>query len=95
MNEEQGEQADSFAVFWGAGGTELMSKRLFRPVEMYGVTRYMYKPGVRTLQFITGASGLYRAMEMEDTPALRRVLVGLDTRRLAEASYRSARVQAC
>ena len=87
MNEEQGEQADSFAVFWGAGGTELMSKRLFRPVEMYGVTRYMYKPGVRTLQFITGASGLYRAMEMEDTPALRRVLAGLDTKRLAEASY--------
>ncbi len=87
MSEEQVERADAFAVFWGAGGTELISKRIFRPVEMYGVTRYMYRPDVRTLQFVTGASGLYRAMEMEDTPSLRRALAGLDTRRLAEASY--------
>jgi lysophospholipase L1-like esterase len=87
MNEEQSEQADAFVVFWGGGGTELISKRIFRPVQMYGVTRYMYRPDVRTLQFVTGASGLYRAMEMEDTPALRRTLAGLDTRRLAEASY--------
>jgi lysophospholipase L1-like esterase len=87
MKEEQVERADAFAVFWGAGGTELISKRIFRPVEMYGAARYMYRPDVRTLQFVTGASGLYRAMEMEDTPSLRRALAGLDTRRLAEASY--------
>lgn len=87
MSEEQAGRADAFAVFWGAGGAELISKRIFRPVEMYGVTRYMYRPDVRTLQFITGASGLYRAMEMEDTPSLRRALAGLDARRLAEASY--------
>ena len=87
MTDEEVERADAFAVFWAAGKTELISKRIFRPVEMYGLTRYMYKPDVRTLQFVTGASGLYRAMEMEDTPALRRALSGLDTRRLAEASF--------
>ena len=87
MNDEQVERTDAFAVLWGASNTELMSRRLFRPVEMYGVPRYMYRPGVKTLQFVTGAAGLYRALEMEDSPALRRALSGLDTRRLAEASY--------
>jgi lysophospholipase L1-like esterase len=87
MDDERSERANSFAVFWGADNTELVSKRLFRPVEMYGVHRYMYRPDVKTLQFVAGASGVYRAMEMEDTPALRRALSGLDTKRLAEASY--------
>ena len=87
MNDEEAERTDAFAVLWGAGKTELISKRIFRSVEMYGVTRYMYKPDVRTLQFVAGAAGLYRAVEMEDTPALRRALSGLDTTRLAEASY--------
>jgi lysophospholipase L1-like esterase len=87
MNDEEAGRSDSFEVFWRADRTELISKRLFRPVEMYGVRRYMYKPGVRTLQFVTGAAGVYRAMEMEDSPALRQALASLDTRRLAEASY--------
>lgn len=87
MNDEEAGRSDAFAVFWGGNKTELVSKRLFHPVEMCGVTRYMYKPGVKTLQFVTGAAGLYRAMEMEDSPALRRALSGLDTRRLAKASY--------
>ena len=87
MNDEEVERTDAFAVLWGANRTELISRRLFRPVEMYGVPRYMYKPGVKTLQFVTGAAGLSRAMEMEDSPALRRAISGLDTKRLAEASY--------
>ena len=87
MNDEQQERDDAFAIFWNASKTELISKRIFRPVEMYGVLRYMYRPEVHTLQFVTGADGVYRGMEMEDSPALRQVLATLDTRRLAAASY--------
>jgi len=87
MNDEYEDRRDAFSVFWNARHTELISKRLFRPVEMYGVQRYMYRPGVNTLQFTTGAAGVYRSMEMEDSPELRRVLAGLDTTRLAKASY--------
>ena len=87
MNDEATDRSDAFVVFWGADKTELISKRLFRQVNMYGARRYMYRPDVRTLQFVTGAAGVYRAMEMEDSPALREALAGLDTRRLVEASY--------
>ncbi len=87
MDDEQVEIADSFAVLWNANHTELISRRLFRPVEMYGVLRYMHKPDVKKLEFVAGAAGFYRRMEMEDTPALRQALSGLDTQRLFEASY--------
>ncbi len=87
MDEERVARADAFDVFWNASNTELISNRIFRPVPMNGVTRYMYRPNVKTLQFVTGASGVYRAMEMEDTPRLRGVLSRLDTRRMAAASY--------
>jgi len=79
--------AETFRIAWDAEHGELLSRKVFQPVEMDGVMRYMYKPGLRLLQVVAGADGVYRELVVEDTPAVRRALADLDVRSFGTASY--------
>ena len=80
------DSADTFSIASDASNSELLSKRVFQPVEMDGVLRYMYRPGATVLQ-VAGANGMYRDMVLEDTPAVREALAELDVRSRILASY--------
>jgi len=76
MDEEESQRDDAFAAVWESGRW-LFSRKLFRPVEMYGVQRYMYKPGVTRVSFTITVGGQPRSFEMVDTPELRRAIADL------------------
>lgn len=78
-----------FASVWDTNSGALMSKRLYRSVEMYSVAKYMYKPDLRKLMFRAGPTGFDHEMETEDTPAVRAALQAVHAD-FVEASYDAA-----
>jgi lysophospholipase L1-like esterase len=81
------EKGGTFATVWDTNEGVLLSRKLFREVEMYGVRKYMYHPYLKKLSFRTGAAGLYRKFETVDSRDIRTALASLDTQRLVTASY--------
>jgi len=83
---DQDDDQGVFQSIWDTNQGALLSKRMFRPVEMYSVTKYMYKPNLRKIMFRAGPIGFDDVIETEDTPAIRAALQGVTADWVA-ASY--------
>jgi len=86
MDQEESQQDDAFAAVWESGRW-MFSRKLFRSVEMYGVQRYMYNPGLRKVSFTITVGGQPRSFEMVDTPELRRAIEDLHPDNVRAAAY--------
>lgn len=87
MDEEDSLQDDVFASVWDTSEGVLLSRKLFHPVEMYGVQKYMYNPGLKKLAFAIDVDGFTRFFEMVDTLALRRAILDLHPTHIYAATY--------
>ena len=87
MNEEDAQQDDVFASVWDTSQGTLLSREMFHPVEMYGVQKYMYNPGLVKLSFILDVDGFRRSFSMVDSPSLRRMMDELHAVNIYTASY--------
>ncbi len=67
---------DTFAIF-ELNAPYSLSRKLFRPVEMYGRTEYMHQPNVTRVLFALPVGSWLRYFEMVDTPELERKLAAL------------------
>lgn len=76
-----------FKTMWDTNAGVMLSRQMFREVDMDGVPRYEYKPNLRKLSFVTGADGLQWRIQTIDTAPLRQALAGLDTTVLVTAAY--------
>jgi len=85
--EQADDHTDLFATVMDTDAGALLSRHLFRSVEMDGALRYMYQPNLAKLAFRTGGGQTYLNMETRDLPSIRAALRGLDTPVLATASY--------
>jgi GDSL-like Lipase/Acylhydrolase family len=83
----QDPKTDLFATLWDVNTGVLLSRHMYRSVNMDGAPKYMYKPNLQKLGFRTGAGGLRWNMETEDTPAIRAALAELDTPFMVTAAY--------
>ena len=83
----QDPHTDVFKTMWDTNAGALLSRRMFRELDMDGVQKYAYKPNIRKLGFVTGSGAMQWRMEAVDTPGLRDVLSELDTTFLVHASY--------
>jgi hypothetical protein len=86
-NEEDAQQDDVFASIWDTSVGTLLSRQMFHPVEMYGVQKYMYNPGLVKLSFTLDVDGFRRSFEMVDSPSLRRTIDELHAVKIYTASY--------
>jgi lysophospholipase L1-like esterase len=84
---EQDPRTDLFKTMWDTNVGALLSRRMFREVDMDGVQKYAYKPNLRKLSFLATAGGMPWKMEVVDTPGMRDVLRDIDTTLLVSASY--------
>lgn len=82
-----GNRLQAFPTVWDTSEGILLSKKLFRPVDMNGVTRYGYLPHLKKLSFQTGTRNFQRKFEAPDTPQLRDILAKLETPWITEASF--------
>ncbi len=82
-----GNRLQAFPTVWDTSEGILLSKKLFRPVDMNGVTRYGYLPHLKKLSFQTGTRDFQRKFEAPDTPQLREILAKLETAWITEASF--------
>jgi len=80
-------RTDLFKTMWDTNAGALLSRRMFREVEMDGRQKYGYKPNLQKLSFWTGAHGLIWRMQTEDTPSLRAAVGDLGSELLLTASY--------
>lgn len=78
---------DVFKTMWDTNAGVLLSRQMFREVDMDGVQKYAYKPNLHKLSVATGTADLQWRMETVDTSALREALARLDTTFLVTASY--------
>jgi lysophospholipase L1-like esterase len=85
--QEDDPRSDVFKTMWDTNTGVLLSRRLFREVDMDGVPKYAYKPNVKKLGFTTSVGGLMWRMQTVDTPRMRDALRDLDTTFLMDASY--------
>ena len=84
---ESDPRSDLFKTMWDTNAGVMLSRRLYRVVDMDGRSSYGYKPNLHKLSFWTGAHGLSWRMETEDTPALRAALADLGPELMLTASY--------
>jgi lysophospholipase L1-like esterase len=84
---ESDPRTDLFKTMWDTNAGVMLSRRLYRVVDMDGRASYGYKPNLHKLSFWTAADGLSWRMETEDTPALRAALADLGPELLLTASY--------
>jgi lysophospholipase L1-like esterase len=84
---DQDPRTDLFKTMWDTNVGALLSRRMFREVEMDGVQKYAYKPNLRKLGFLAAAAGIQWKMEVVDTPGMRDALRDIDTPLLVSASY--------
>ncbi len=84
---EQDPRTDAFRTMWDTNVGALLSRRMFREVDMDGVQKYAYRPNLRKIGFRTGAGDLTWSMETVDTPGMRKALGEIDTTFLVSASY--------
>lgn len=82
-------RTDLFKTMWDTNSGVMLSRQMFREVDMDGVQKYEYKPNLHKLSFSTGAGDLQWRMETVDTADMREALAGLDTTFLVTASYDS------
>lgn len=83
----QDPHTDVLATVWDTNSRVLLSRRLFREVDMDGVRKYAYTFNLRKLSFFAGAGDLQWKMETVDTPDMRDTLRDIDTTYFSEASY--------
>jgi len=84
---EDDPRTDVFRTLWDTNTGVLLSRRMFREVDMDGVPKYAYKPNLKKLGFVAGADDLQWKMETVDTPHMRDTLRDIDTTFLVTASY--------
>jgi hypothetical protein len=87
MDEEDSQYDDVFASVWDTSEGTLLSKKMFHPVEMYGVQKYMYNPGLTKLTFFLEVDGFTRSFAMVDSPELQRAMVDLHASHIFTARY--------
>jgi hypothetical protein len=87
MDEEDGQYDDVFASVWDTSEGTLLSRKMFHPVPMYGVQKFMYNPGLVKLSFKISVDGFERAFSMVDSPSLRRAMDELGAVDVQQASY--------
>jgi lysophospholipase L1-like esterase len=80
-------RTDAFRTMWDTNAGVMLSRQMFREIEMDGVRKYAYQPSLHKLSFETGVGEVRWRMETIDTPAMREALAGLDTTFLTTASY--------
>ena len=87
MDQEHDQEVDVFASIWDTSEGTLLSKKMFHPVEMYGMQKYMYNPGLVKLSFQLDVDGFNRSFSMLDSPALRTAMSELGATHVYRASY--------
>ena len=85
--QEHDPRADLFATIWDTNLGVSLSRKMFREVDMDGVRKYRYKPGLRKLSVHFRIGSLERNVEAEDTPELREAAEHLPPELIAFASY--------
>ena len=85
--QEQDPRADLFRTIWDTNVGVSLSRRMFREVDMDGVRKFRYKPGLHKLSAHFHIGSLERNIETEDTPELRAAVVNLPADLVAFASY--------
>lgn len=78
---------DAFATVWDTDNPVLLSRTLYRAVEMFGEQKYMYKPGLRKMSVWASQGHFSIGLETVDTPELRAALKRLAPAHLATAAY--------
>jgi len=78
---------DVLKTIWDTNQGVLLSRRMFRDVDMDGVPKYGYKPNISKLGFIIGAGESEWKIEALDTPRTRDALRAVEPKRLVTASY--------
>ncbi len=87
MDREDGQYDDVFASIWDTSEGTLLSKKMFHPVEMYGLQKYMYNPGLVRVSFRLDVDGFGRSFSLVDSPGLRRAIDEIGATRVHRASY--------
>jgi len=87
MDIEDAQYDDVFASVWDTSEGTLLSKKMFHPVEMYGVQKYMYNPGLRKLSFVLDVDGFARSFSIVDAPAIRQAMGDLHASHVYTATY--------
>ena len=72
MDEQDAQYDDAFASVWDTSEGTLLSRKMFRPVEMHGAQKDMYNPNLVKLTFKLEVDGFGRWFSIVDSPALRR-----------------------
>jgi len=67
MDVEEAQYDDAFASVWDTSEGTLLSRRMFRPVEMYGVQKYMYNANLVKLTFRLDVDGFERTFSIVDS----------------------------
>lgn len=80
-------ERDLFATVWDTNVGVALSKKFFRPVNMFGTVKYAYKPNLQKVAFRAGTGTFQGAFEMEDSPAVRAALPDLNLTHFSTASY--------
>ena len=87
MDQDGAQSDDVFATVWDTSEGTLLSRKMFRPVEMYGVQKYMYNPNLVKLSFKLDVDGFARWFSIVDSPDLRRTTAELGATHVRTASY--------
>src|SRR5471030_1753322 len=78
---------DSFATVWDTNSPVLLSRKLYRTVDMFGERKYMYKPDLRKIGVWANQGHFSIGLETEDTPELRAALTRMGPSHVATAAY--------
>ena len=87
MDQEDAQYDDVFASIWDTSEGTLLSKKMFHPVEMYGLQKYMYNPGLVRLSFRLDVDGFGRSFSLVDSPGLRQAVEAIGATDVHRASY--------
>lgn len=87
MDQEDGQYDDVFASIWDTSEGTLLSRKMFHPVDMYGLQKYMYNPGLVKRSFELDVDGFDRSFSMVDSPELGKALEELGATHVYRASY--------
>jgi lysophospholipase L1-like esterase len=78
---------DAFESVWDTTSPVLLSRTLYRRVDMFGAQKYMYKAGLKKLSVWASEGRGSIGFETEDTVERRRALEGIRFAHLVAASY--------
>jgi len=84
---EEDPQVNAFKTMWDTNVGVLLSRRLFREVDMDGAPKYAYRANLKKLSFVVQADDLMWKLEAVDTPRIHAILRDVDTTYQVEASY--------